>query len=64
MMKLNVKNLNVLDMAMVKWSAVFFTLFLVVVWQEFANFVLNINWIWFLVISLVLAIRPTMRVFK
>lgn len=61
---MKVKNLKLLDVGMIKWSSILFTLFVVSVWSGFANWVINTPWYWFLIASLILAIRPIMKMFK
>ncbi|MFT4312636.1 MAG: hypothetical protein ACMXYF_05405 [Candidatus Woesearchaeota archaeon] len=55
------KNLDVADVALTKWSAVFFTLFIIAIWPAFTQWVIQTHWAWFLVVSLVLGARPTYR---
>ena len=43
------------DFAMTKLSVFFFTLFLVVVWPDFKEFVLSFQWYWYLILSLLIA---------
>jgi len=61
---MNLKNLTVLDIGLIKWSVLFCTLFLVSVWPAFANWIIGTHWAWFLVIGLLLAIKPTLKVFR
>ena len=61
---MNFKNFGMKDVALIKLSVLSATLFLVSVWSGFASWVMNTHWAWFLVISLVLAIKPIMTVFK
>ena len=61
---MNFKNLGFWDVSLTKLSVLAATLFLVSVWEGFANWAMNTHWAWFLVISLVLAIKPTMTVLK
>ncbi len=61
---MNFKNLKVWDIGLIKWSSIIFTLFVVSVWPAFTNWVTNIHWAWFLVISLALAIKPVIAIFK
>jgi hypothetical protein len=64
MLKLNYKKLGFLDIGLIKWSVMFFTLFIVSVWPAFTNFITNTHWAIFLVIALLLGIKPIMTVFK
>jgi hypothetical protein len=61
---MNFKHFGLWDIGLIKWSVVFFTLFLVSAWPGFANWVMSIHWAWFLVIALVLAIKPLKTCFK
>ena len=63
-LRAQVKNLGVVDIGLVKWSAIAFALFMVSVWNDFAQWVLQTHWGWFLAVSLVLAIRPAYKFFK
>lgn len=56
-------HLDFLDISLTKLSVLFATLFLVSIWDSFAAFAMNTHWAIFLVASLLLAIRPVMRVF-
>ena len=61
---MNFKNLGFWDIGLTKLSVLFATLFLVSVWKGFANWAINTHWAWFLVVALVLAIKPLISVFK
>ncbi|MDD3263291.1 MAG: hypothetical protein PHT94_00160 [Candidatus Nanoarchaeia archaeon] len=61
---MNLKNFDFWDIGLTKLSVFFATLFLISVWSSFRNFVVKIHWIWFLVIALLLAIKPMITVFK
>ena len=61
---MNFKNLGFWDVSLTKLSVLSATLFLVSVWSGFANWAMNTHWAWFLVASLVLAIKPMMKVLK
>lgn len=65
-MELNkrVEGLSVVDIGLVKWSAIVFALFVVSVWSEFSQWVIQTHWGWFLAVSLILAIRPAYKFFK
>ena len=58
------RKLGVLDMGLVKWSAVFFTLFVIGIWPAFAEWVLGVHWGWFLAGPVVLAANPTYTFFR
>ncbi|MFT4244381.1 MAG: hypothetical protein ACMXYB_02905 [Candidatus Woesearchaeota archaeon] len=65
MVPFNVKNLNNLtDIGLIKWSSIMFTLFVISLWPTFTNLVVGVHWSWFLIISLLLAIKPMVSVFK
>jgi hypothetical protein len=57
---MNFKNFGLGDIALTKLAVFFATLFLVTAWSEFANWAMSIHWAWFLVIALILAIKPLM----
>lgn len=58
------KRADLADISLIKWSSMIFALFVVSAWPGFANWVTNVHWAWFLVISLILAVRPVMKIFK
>jgi len=55
---MNFKNFNIWDIGLTKLSVLFATLFLVSVWDGLANWAMNTHWAWFLIIALILAIKP------
>jgi len=59
-----VKRVDIKDLGLIKWSSILFALFVVSVWPGFASWVTQTHWAWFLVISLILAIRPIMKMFR
>ena len=61
---MNFKNIGFWDIGLTKLSVFFATLFLVSVWPQFAAWATTTHWGWFLVIGLILAIKPTMTVLK
>ena len=61
---MNFKNFGFWDIGLTKSSVFFATLFLVSAWDGFANWVMSIHWAWFLLIALVLAIKPLKTAFK
>lgn len=61
---MNYKKLKFWDVSFIKMSVLCATLFLVSVWEGFADWAMNTHWAWFLVASLLLAIKPTMTVLK
>ena len=65
MVKLNFKNLNnIVDIGLIKWSSMAFVLFVISAWPAFTNWVITTHWSWFLIICLILAIKPVISVFK
>lgn len=61
---MNYKEFEFWDISLIKLSVLCAALFLVSVWPGFATWVTNTHWLWFLIASLVFAIKPTMKVFK
>jgi hypothetical protein len=61
---MNFKNFEVGDIALFKFSIFFGTLFLVSVWSGFADWVIQTHWGWFLAVSLILAVKPIIKVFS
>jgi hypothetical protein len=61
---MNFKNLTLWDIAFTKWSVFLMTLFLVSISEKFTYWVVNTHWAFFLVPSLVFAIKPIVRTFK
>lgn len=61
---MNFKNFSLSDIALTKSAVFFATLFLVSAWNGFANWAMNVHWAWFLVIGLVLSIKPLKTAFK
>lgn len=61
---MNFKNLSFWDISLTKLAVLFATLFLISIWPGFAKWAMDTHWAWFLVASLVLAIKPTIKVFK
>ena len=59
-----VKRLDIKDVVLIKWSSILFALFVVSAWPSFASWIIQTHWAWFLVISLILAIRPVMKLFR
>ena len=57
------KRLNGLDIGLIKYSVVAFTLFLVTIWPGFRNLVLSINPWWFFAAFVILVARPIHRAY-
>ena len=62
-MKLNF-NLSFWDVSLTKLSVLCATLFLVSAWNGFASWAMSTHWAFFLVASLLLAIKPMMTVLR
>ena len=58
------RSLGIVDIALIKWSVLAFTLFVVSVWDGFAQWVIQTPWGWFLAASLALAAVPVYKFFK
>ena len=58
-----VKKLSWHDIKFVKLAVFFFTIFLFNVWAGFANFVLNIDWYWPLILAILCMIPPYRKMF-
>ena len=63
-LKMNFKNFDALDIGLLKWSCIIFALFVVSAWPAFADWTIKTHWAYFLLASLMLAIKPSMAVFK
>ncbi len=59
-----IKNFNLLDLKLLKWSYITFTLFLITVWPWLRNLVLSVHWAIWLVIAILLMIKPLIKYFK
>jgi len=59
-----VKNFNACDINLIKWSVVAWTLFLITVWPWLANLVFSVHWLIWLIIGIVLMIRPIKKFFS
>ena len=60
----DIKKLDRIDVALVKLSVFFFTLFLLKIIPSLMNLVSNIKWWLFLVLFIVAAIRPVYRAYR
>ncbi|MFC1648124.1 hypothetical protein ACFL1B_01565 [Nanoarchaeota archaeon] len=58
--KKHFKNLDIWDIALIKWGVLFFTLMLVALWPVLAS----LDWYWYLIAFVVVYIRPITRFFK
>ncbi|MBW3014748.1 hypothetical protein KY335_05940 [Candidatus Woesearchaeota archaeon] len=54
------KKMKWYDIKLAKWSAFFFALFLAKVWPD----ILGLDWYWYLIIAIVVAIPPLVKVMK
>jgi len=61
---MNFAKLDLWSIASIKLSVLSATLFLIAVWPQFANWVIKTNWVWFLVVCLILAIYPISKILK
>ncbi len=60
----NIKNYTLLDIGLIKWSAMLFALFIVSALPVFGEWVIETHWIWFLGICLLFALKPTITTFS
>ncbi len=58
------KKFGILDIGLTKLSVVFAVLFLISIWDDFAKWAMNTNWVWFLVPCLLFAVKPVITFFK
>ena len=61
---ISVKNFTTLDSALWEASLFTITLFLVSVWSGLANWAINTHWAWFLIIGIIIGIKPLISVLK
>ena len=61
MIKMNFKNYNLLDIALVKAAVFLGALCLVSISPTFNNWVTSIHWAWFLIVGLALAVKPMIK---
>ena len=61
---MNIKNYTIWDIGLIKSYVALMVLFLVSVWPGFANWVVNTHWAIFLVIGIILVIKPLIKTFK
>ena len=61
---MNYRNFNFWDIALIKLSVLAATLFLVSVWPGLASWAIETHWAWFLVVAIVLGIKPSISTFK
>ncbi len=57
------KKMKWYDISLVKLTVFFATLFLITVWSGFRNFVLGVEWYWYLAITVVLMIPLFKKMF-
>ena len=64
--KLNkkVRGFDMLDIKLIKWSTLTFTLFLLTVWPWLRNLVLDVHWAIWLVLGILFSIRPIKKYFS
>ena len=61
---INIGKLTIIDVTMYELSLVAFTFFLVSVWGGLADFVIGTGWYWFLLVSVVLGLVPSLKMLK
>ncbi|MBM3228706.1 hypothetical protein FJZ20_02395 [Candidatus Pacearchaeota archaeon] len=61
---MNTKNYTIGDVGLIKLAVLFGTLFFISVIPEFANWVIRTHWAWFIIIAVLLAIKPILKTFK
>ena len=59
-----IKKLGFWDIVLTQWAVFFFTLFLITIWSGFRNLVLSIDWYWFLIVGIILAIPVWKKMFS
>jgi hypothetical protein len=59
-----VAKMNWLDFALTKLSVFLFTLFLITCWSNFLVFIMGIEWWWFLILSLLVALPVLRKMFS
>jgi len=60
----NTKKLDYIDIRLIKLSTATFMFFLITVWPWFKNLIFGVHWAFWLVISLLVMIRPLKRYFS
>ncbi|MCK5449428.1 hypothetical protein KAI32_01030 [Candidatus Pacearchaeota archaeon] len=58
-----VKKLDVLDIGLIKWSVAAFVLFVITIWPAAMTWVHSVNPWYFLIASVVFAIRPCYKAY-
>ncbi|MBR9702767.1 hypothetical protein GOV10_01910 [Candidatus Woesearchaeota archaeon] len=58
------KKFDIWDIALIKWSTLFATLFLVTVWDALAKALLSVDWYWYLIAMVILMWRPMKKMFS
>ena len=57
-------NFKPYEISLIKLTTVAIAFLLINVWQGIADFVMNTNWVWFLVAAIVFAIKPLITMFN
>ncbi len=57
------KKIDVIDMSLIKFSVLFFTLWIVSLFPDFGEWIISIDHWYFLIVFLVISIRPIYRVY-
>jgi hypothetical protein len=60
----NIQKMKWYDMSLTKMSVMFFTLFLITIWDAFRVFVLSIEWYWYLVLFVLFALPVMIKMFS
>ncbi len=58
-----IKKMKWYDISLVKLAVFFATLFLITAWEGFRNFVLGVEWHWYLLITIILMIPLCKKMF-
>lgn len=59
-LKKRYEQMTIWDVALIKWSVLFWTLFLVAIWPPLAS----LDWYWYLALGIVFMIWPLMKMFR
>ncbi|MFH1326905.1 MAG: hypothetical protein ABIH59_02150 [archaeon] len=62
--KKSIKNFDLWDLKLVKWSVMTWTLFLITVWPWLRNLVLSVHWLIWLVLGIIFMWRPMKKYFS
>lgn len=62
-LKNRVKKIDWIDLTLVKWSVIAAVLFIITIWPAVMNLVISVNPWYFLIATIIFAIRPFYRVY-